>query len=126
MPIRFPQFSQRQVLGLVLIGGVGLFMKMAATPPSPEDLNSPRNAALVCRQFVQARLKAPTTAKFPNVYDNESGVGYALLDSGARVVTAYVDSQNGFGAMIRTPFTCTVTWQHDDTWHLNDLRLGRS
>src|SRR5262245_37510617 len=32
---------------------------------SPESQNSGRNAYLVCWQFVRARLKAPSTAKFP-------------------------------------------------------------
>jgi hypothetical protein len=39
-------------------------------------------------------------------------------------VSAYVDSQHGFGGQIRTRFDCNVTWQQGDTWNLKNLTLG--
>jgi hypothetical protein len=41
---------------------------------------------------------------------------------GRYVVTAYVDAQNGFGAMIRTPFTCTARVD-DAGWTLEAVRV---
>lgn len=49
-------------------------------------------------------LKSPTTAKYP-LY-NEWRVGKR---DGSTIVQGYVDSQNGFGAMIRSTFQVTYT-----------------
>ncbi len=105
--------------GVVILAIVALVLGRAFfSTPEPKD--SPRNAYLVCWQFVRDRLKAPATAKFPA--SNDPAVVARKLDNGAYRVTAYVDSQNGFGALVRTPFVCNVTWQ-GDSWHLNDLNL---
>lgn len=74
------------------------------------------DAALICEQFVENQLKAPSTAKFQNSYDAKVSVS-----NGEYTVTSYVDSQNGFGAMIRTTYVCTVTYLGSDKWHLVDL-----
>ncbi|MEG1604144.1 MAG: hypothetical protein RR340_11100 [Cloacibacillus sp.] len=53
--------------------------------------------------FIRQNLKAPTTAKFPSFYDD--GVVVERLSDGTTYkVIGYVDSQNSFGAMIRTKF----------------------
>ena len=39
-------------------------------------------------------------------------------------MNAYVDSQNGFGAMLRSTFQCTVKWAGDETWTLEDIKFG--
>jgi|SRR5215472_6993548 len=54
------------------------------------------------RDFVLARLKAPSTAKF-----GDDAVVSDLANS-TYDVRSYVDSQNAFGAMIRTNFICTL------------------
>jgi hypothetical protein len=46
------------------------------------------------------KLKAPSTAEFS---------GTTATGGGPWTVTGQVDSQNSFGAMIRSPFGCTVT-----------------
>lgn len=56
------------------------------------------------KDYITNNLKAPSTAKFPwdlkTTYDVKMGK-YSVL--------SYVDSQNGFGAMIRTNFLCEIT-----------------
>lgn len=99
---------------------IGIFMNLNAPSSTPEPKDSPRDAYLVCWQFVRDRLKAPATAKFPA--SSDPAVVARKLDNGAYRVTAYVDSQNGFGALVRTPFVCNLTWQ-GASWHLNDLNL---
>lgn len=51
---------------------------------------------------VKAMLKSPSTAKFPF-----AGEGTQIEGSKYRV-SSHVDSQNSFGATIRTNFSCTV------------------
>jgi hypothetical protein len=73
-------------------------------------------AVQLCRELVRSRLKAPATAVFPDQsfdgmrddYETrfgKSGDGYAQV-----VVSAYVDAQNSFGALLRTPWSCRVSY----------------
>ena len=61
------------------------------------------------KQEVMGMLKAPSTAKFTDWTEslmNKTG------DNQYRFVS-YVDSQNGFGAMLRTRFACDVQFESD-------------
>lgn len=57
---------------------------------------------IVCKEAVEKVLKSHSTAKFPNFLD----WNIAKKD-GQVVVAAYVDSQNGFGATVRSQFQFT-------------------
>lgn len=60
----------------------------------------------ICAQdLVKANLKAPRTAKFPSQYD----IMITYLGSNNYRILGYVDSQNSFGAMLRTGFIATLT-----------------
>lgn len=61
------------------------------------------DAKYACREAVERKLKAPTTAKFP-YYQQFS----AYRDGDGYSVSGYVDAQNSFGAMIRTSFSCQM------------------
>ncbi|MEK7662166.1 MAG: hypothetical protein AAB355_01520 [Patescibacteria group bacterium] len=51
--------------------------------------------------IISPYLKAPSTAKFPSM----SEVKISRLENDGFRVDGYVDSQNSFGAMLRSPFT---------------------
>ena len=71
-------------------------------------------AYIMSQEFVKERLKSPSTAKFP--WGAEQYTMY--LGDGKYQIDAYVDSQNGFGAMIRNKFTCTIVSQDSGkTWN---------
>lgn len=76
-------------------------------------------AWIMMQDFVKARLKSPSTADFPfggaqrHVHD---------LKDGRYKVISYVDSQNGFGAMVRTHFYGIVV-KDGDKWTLESLLL---
>ena len=75
-------------------------------------------AWVVCEKFVKDRLKSPASAEFP---PNYSSYTKNLTDKKYEV-SAYVDSQNSFGASLRTKFTCTVEYQpQTDKYKLIDL-----
>jgi hypothetical protein len=73
--------------------------------------------------MVEDDLKAPSTAKF-------NGGGYApyvsYLGSDRYRVSGSVDSDNSFGAMIRTTFQAIVRDKGDEhqTWVLEDLQTS--
>lgn len=113
----------RVAMGCAVIVG---FLFLAALigsllSPSSATKHDARGAYLVCWQFVRKQLRAPATASFPA--SNDPDVVSIHQGAGRYLVRAYVDSQNGFGAQIRTAFACDVTWQSGDTWHLNNLDL---
>lgn len=65
------------------------------------DYNSGENKARrACHDYVEASLKAPSTASFSSESARKQGNVY--------IATGIVDSENGFGAKIRNVFTCTV------------------
>lgn len=74
---------------------------------------SARRAAI---DYVQTRLKSPSTADFPLL-----DMRYAMLECGVWSVRSYVDSQNTFGATIRTNFTAIVERKANGTWIPIDL-----
>lgn len=59
------------------------------------------DAQVACKDAVKDRLKAPATAKFSNVDHTSAGAE-------AWTVTGDVDSENSFGANIRTSWKCEI------------------
>jgi hypothetical protein len=64
-----------------------------------------------CKKLVKSNLKAPATARFSGQKVKETGE-YRY------VITGYVDSENGFGALMRLDYRCTVK---NGTVHLDRL-----
>ena len=76
------------------------------------------SAWVMTQQFVKSHLKCPSTAKFP--WAGATAIKYE--GEGMYKVTSYVDSQNSFGAMIRTPFFCIVS-EVNGEWVLDWLDM---
>lgn len=75
------------------------------------------DAYYTAKNFVKNRLKSPSTANFPNGKD----ATITLLPDGVTYkIYSYVDSQNGFGAMIRTRWYAKLIID-GDSWKLLDL-----
>ncbi len=96
----------------------------SSRPAPASDEPSGSQAFIICKNFVERRLKSPSTADFPLL-------DFTAEKTGARSfrVTSYVDAQNSFGAQIRTRFQCKLTfrggqWADSDNWTLNDLALS--
>lgn len=106
------------VLVCGLLFGASIAYFALRTPPALTA--DPAGAWSVCKQFVTQRLRSPGSAKFPFF-----GQQFATPVGGdAYRVRSYVDSQNGFGALLRSEFTCDVTWIRGTTnWRLGNLAL---
>ena len=57
-----------------------------------------------CENLVRSRLKSPSTAKFPGTM--EAAAAITTYENGNKDWSGWVDSQNSFGAMLRTEFLC--------------------
>jgi len=78
---------------------------------------------IISQDFVSSALKSPSTAKFP-VTD------YQFYDLGDHVygIVSYVDSQNGFGAVVRSSYSTTTVfsggqWANPNNWTLKKLSV---
>lgn len=106
------------LIGIVLAIGVATLQWRPAGTSAPRAPDSV-DAFIMCRQFMTDRLKAPKTAEFP--LSNDPGVVVTRLDGAQFRVQGFVDAQNGFGAMIRTRYDCTVRHTGGDQWRLEAL-----
>lgn len=70
------------------------------------------------KQFLNKRLKAPATADYPLDMDKQF-VKY--IGDSTFHINSYVDSQNSFGALIRTKYYAILKYEGNDQWSLVDL-----
>lgn len=115
-----PKPRGRRVLDNLLVlllaaGGIAFLVAIVFSggDDAPPDLSG--DAIRVCEEeFVPKRLKAPATAEFSGA--SVSGTGDVF------VVTGHVDSENSFGAKIRSRYTCTVR-SSGDQWRLQSASV---
>jgi len=91
----------------IVVGVLGL-SSVACTETQNNSATSDHSTAsshgfAVCRELITLRLASPATAVFSPEPERVLDLGNHSFN-----VTAHVDAQNGFGAMIRKPFSCTV------------------
>jgi hypothetical protein len=101
-------------IGVLVVGIVAL---VATYNPHHEATPAEKkaDAQRACEeQFVPPRLKAPATAQFSDVATTEVGGSYRVAGA--------VDSQNGFGALVRASFTCSVRLDGDQ-WVLESAAV---
>ncbi len=80
------------------------------------------DACSMSQTFVSRSLKAPATAVYPAWTEANC---QATHEGDVWTVVSYVDSQNGFGAMIRSDYG--VEMRHhpdDDSWTLLDITIA--
>ena len=105
-----------RILGIaVTILAISPLVACSSSSGSEKDAGDEWSAQAVCEEFVKDRLKSPATADFS---DEER----LQMSETVFVVTGSVDSENGFGALIRNNFTCRVRYAGDENWHL--VRMG--
>ena len=84
--------------------------------------SSKMDAYSMAQQFVTDTLKSPASAKYPD-YDEEY---VQLTGDNTYSVAAYVDSQNSFGALIRTSWTATVINEGNGHWRCEGVNVTGS
>lgn len=108
------------ILGIVLIG-----CGSDEPPKSPDAWKQENNwsmAYIMMEEYVKQRLKAPSGAEFPGVFDGMQDHITSLGDQKYRIVS-YVDAQNSFGAKIRVGFVGEIQQTSEEQWQLLSLNL---
>lgn len=79
------------------------------------------DAYFLCQEFVKKFLKSPASAKFPS-YLSDINADAHSVGPDEYMVLSYVDSQNSFGAMIRTRYKCVLTYnKNKDSFELQKI-----
>lgn len=87
---------------------------LTACGSAPYDPNNASEAEAQCEGFADSRLKSPATADYDLA---------ATGDAGGWTVTGTVDSENGFGANVRSAVRCELHFV-GDTAHLDDIAIN--
>ncbi|WP_142459659.1 hypothetical protein [Geodermatophilus aquaeductus] len=94
--------------GLSVLAVIGLVVAACVSNMNDDNKSSGGGrdeigAGVACEEFVKRQLRAPATADFPNFQE------YVVTGSGDQyTVQGYVDAQNGFGALIRSDWSCSI------------------
>jgi hypothetical protein len=93
---------------LLLFFVIGLFL-----PDRPSDAE----AWVIATGYVRNSLKSPSSADFPLLAISTSHEGNVYY------VRSYVDSQNGFGAQMRSGWSCKIEYISHLNWRLKGLNI---
>lgn len=109
------------------ITALGLLLLTAGLTACSGSSSTPTHtdAEVMCEKFVKQRLKSPGSAQFPGVTDSDYAKTKVLSNAKPWkfAVTGVVDSQNGFGALVRSDYVCTVSTKNRTSWHLDDMNM---
>ena len=71
-------------------------------------------------RYVKQNLKSPSTAEFPDVFEKSEHIN--PISDNKYQINSWVDSQNSFGAIIRTKFSCVIVFDGDNV-RCEDFKL---
>lgn len=100
-----PHSANVQIAAAIATAFLVVFVWYLAKKGGESESGRSSMAYIQCREFVKNRLKLPGSADFPYLE-----YGATEISSKHFVVQSYVDSQNEFGAKIRSNFYCEVLW----------------
>lgn len=89
----------------------------AYVPPPPLPSNT--EAYIMGQTFVKQMLVSPASAEFP--YSDEAQV--VKYGDSVYAIKSFVDSQNGFGAMLRSDYIIKIKYMGNDRWRLLEKAL---
>lgn len=95
---------------------INRFQKTNTSTSTKEPEDHHVMAYLMAKDFIKEKLKSPSTADFP--YE----CNWKADSENTYTIKSYVDSQNGFGATIRTNFIIKVQFFGGDEADINNWR----
>lgn len=103
---------------LMVVGGILNHNNRDEEPRARTPESFLIEAFVMSQQYVERKLRCPSTAKFPL-----AGASHTVITGAGNYLTSsYVDSQNGFGAMGRTRYYCELKHNEEsDSWKLISL-----
>ena len=106
------------VIGVFVL--VGVWVSNINSLPKSTVKSDSSIACAYAQIAVKAQLKSPSTADFPSCRENN-----LMREADGKItVTSYVDSQNSFGAVVRTPFQVMLHATSDTTVAVDNVVLS--
>lgn len=106
---------------ILLIGSIWFFSRQETKPhiteTQQEKSPTERQAKTISEMIIQNMLKSPSTAKFPIVADSTSKSGKIYY------IYSHVDSQNGFGAIVRNNYSISLEYLGGDWSDIRNWKL---
>ena len=119
------------LLNLIFLLIVSFFILMifAGDTPTSEKNNTEINtsmASIQAQEYVKKALKSPSTAKFPGLWElsNDGVVAYEKETNRYEIIS-YVDSQNSFGATIRSNWSVVLKYLGGDDSNIRNWQLEK-
>jgi hypothetical protein len=106
------------VIGIIIM--ICLVLSILTTGNSKKEPDLRISASVACEEFVKRQLKSPSSADFPS-YDETK---VKVVDRNTFEIVSYVDSENSFGAKLRSSYYCMAKYNPDkDTWSGVDVKI---
>ena len=125
-------FNWKKVTIAICIGLVGIIIASYYAKHTLDKYTPTKQEAYAMScQFMKSMLKAPPTAKFPSFDPSviNATVWCTSLPTQNNhirfMVRSYVDSQNSFGAQIRTYYTFVISYGNFE-WKLEDMIIDET
>jgi hypothetical protein len=127
-PEKRSQVKQRYILTPLFLLGFGIYMgffwkapEVKEDPDAYKTKDNKTTAYTMMQGFVNEYLKSPGSAKFEWISEPDCKIE---RNETIYVITSWVDSQNSFGALVRTKFNGMVEQIDNNNWKLRYLNLG--
>ena len=91
----------------------------SAQGQSMPDKPSKQAAYVESQEYAKNMLVSPASAEFPYMVDDE----IVQWDENTFVINSYVDSQNSFGAMLRSHYQCKVVYSSDGLVSIQNFKM---
>lgn len=123
-----PQISMKATKGIIVFVVFFLIVVVMAVCSDDPDAKveiAPKDrrmdkvqAGMMAQEVIKKQLKSPSTADFVGLLQD----GVSNINDTTFLVVKQVDSENSFGAMLRTSFMCQVNYYPTtDTYRVTDI-----
>ena len=105
---------------IIVVGLIAVFIGICGRTVSKTDRSEEGDtigATLMAKEFIKDRLKSPSTADFPFILQAQH------LGNDIYRIKSHVDSENAYGAEVRTHFTIKLKKTGAKKWELLDLEM---
>jgi len=108
---------------LFIVSGIGIFITDLFMPDPPDAWKTKDNKTMaytMMQNFVKDNLVSPGSAKFEWISEPDCKI---IRNEHSYQISSWVDSQNSFGAILRTKFEGIIEQVDEKKWNLRSLYM---
>ena len=112
-----------KIIFLIIMGAIAWYIfapnSESSNTNNLKKVHSKLEAYTMSQGFVKNKLKSPSTAEFTCDYEKN----VTQISDSMFVVNGFVDSQNSFGAMLRSSYRCTLLFKPNDMVSCENIEI---